>query len=110
MSIALPPKFPQNVLSIIREYSKPQTRPDWKTKPKLTFVQFYYQLKNSKKTAPFLAINQIQNGYNNLYVYYKYMTHLKIYTQKMALNIIEAELGIEQHIIIMMNKYYLESN
>lgn len=101
--------LPPNVLALIKEYSKPQSHHNWKTNPKLTFIQFYYELKNSKKRAPFSAINKIQNGYNNLYVYYKYMTHLKIYTQKMALNIIEAELGIEPHIVIMMNKYYLDT-
>ena len=45
MSNVLPKNaLPKNALKLIREYSKPVTRPDWKTKPRLTFSLFYYNL------------------------------------------------------------------
>jgi hypothetical protein len=40
--------LPQNALKLIREYSKPLTRPDWKRNPIYKFSLFYYDLIKKK--------------------------------------------------------------
>jgi len=61
--------LPQNVIAIIKEYSKPLTRPDWKTKPKMTLKEFYNNILkhmyddqyNSIKTFRYLPSRSIVN-------------------------------------------------
>jgi hypothetical protein len=43
--------LPQRALTLIREYSKPLTRPDWKTRKSLSYVYFNRILNNSKKNS-----------------------------------------------------------
>jgi hypothetical protein len=40
--------LPPRALALIREYSKPITRGDWKTKPKMMYKDFRKYLNNNK--------------------------------------------------------------
>jgi len=100
--------LPQNVLYLIKEYSKPQTRPDWKTNIKLSFIQFYYGIRKemAKKKVLYKLHYTIQNGYNNFYVYGYYMRYLQDYNQRVALERIEKELHLDPKLVIIMNSYF----
>ena len=43
----LPPSYvlPARALALIKEYSKPLTRPDWRTLQRMTFDNFYHSLR-----------------------------------------------------------------
>jgi hypothetical protein len=41
-------KLPSTALSLIREYSKPVTRPDWRTKHSMTIFSIYTDLRKKK--------------------------------------------------------------
>ena len=41
--------LPLRAQMLINEYSKPLTRPDWKTRPKFTFELFFYGIKKQNK-------------------------------------------------------------
>lgn len=43
--------LPQRALTLIREYSKPLTRSDWKTRKSLSYIYFNRILNNSKKNS-----------------------------------------------------------
>lgn len=43
--------LPQRALTLIREYSKPITRPDWKTLNIMSYDYYYSILHNSKENA-----------------------------------------------------------
>lgn len=44
--------LPEDIVHIIREYSKPITRPDWKRIPKLPHAEFGIQLFVGSRKAP----------------------------------------------------------
>ena len=46
--------LPHNVLCLIREYSKPLTRPDWRTLHHLSNYQLLYCITNDKIPMPLL--------------------------------------------------------
>ena len=101
--------LPQNILSLIKEYSRPQTRPDWKTNPKLDFGQFYNGVRtkiDKNKVLYKLHVN-IQNGLNNHYVYSVYMRYLQYDGKQIALERIERELKLEPKLVILMNEYFV---
>jgi hypothetical protein len=101
--------LPPNVLSLIKEYSKPQTRTDWKTNPKIDFTQFYNGVRRriEKKKVLYELHVKIQNDYNNYYVYSVYMKYLQYDGKRIALEKIERELKLEPKIVLLMNEYFL---
>ena len=48
--------LPPRALTLIKEYSRPLTRPDWRTLQRMTFDNFYYSLR--------LNWRQTKNLYN----------------------------------------------
>jgi hypothetical protein len=45
-------EFPYDILVIIKEYSQPITRSDWKSKPKMTLCSFFNALTLYLKKHP----------------------------------------------------------
>ena len=43
--------LPQRALTLIREYSKPLTRPDWKTQKTMSYIYYNRIVNNSKENA-----------------------------------------------------------
>ena len=77
--------LPKNVLEIIKEYSKPMTRPNWReSKPIITTYKLYKLLHNSNKNS----------NYNTLII-------------ALCLNIIDTE-WYYMFIMITYNGWYLE--
>ena len=73
--------LPKNALKLIREYSKPVTRPDWKRNPRLTFSLFYYNLNLIRyliviDTVIYRHINNNQLTSNILSKYINNLTYL----------------------------------
>ena len=113
MSYALPcpslpcPSLPYRALTLIREYSKPLTRPDWrKSKPIISSYQLYLHVKYivySLYLTPNKKLhNIILNNITNTEWYYAYVyiksyglcNYLHVYTNN---NIINAD-GIQDAI------------
>jgi hypothetical protein len=72
-------QLPDDVLFIIREYSKPLTRPDWRTYCPLTNHLLYNSLHHEyaiKENKPFVLKNRVFN-HNTLFLYRRALNHLK---------------------------------
>ena len=95
--------LPQHILKLINEYSKPLTRPDWKTRPKFTIKQLFQGLK---KQNGMLIINnyyRIVRGYCHHYILNKYNEYINTGTPIInALMNIERECGIPPQITKFM--------
>jgi hypothetical protein len=77
-------KFPKNVIQLIREYSKPLTRPNWRngTKHATLFKQCYimqsininikFELNSIELFANKQLLEQLKNKYGNIFNYSGY--------------------------------------
>ncbi len=105
---ALPGRaLPLNVLQIIRDYSKPLTRPDWRhSKPFITTFRLYLHVKYimftpvispTKRLHSMMLNNIVDTEWYNVYVYIRYhglKTYLRVYTEH---NMLKAD-GMEDAI------------
>lgn len=68
--------LPPSALALIKEYSKPQTRPDWKTKKVLTFSLFYRDLL-TKQSNPVIhnTLTKIYNGHTHYSITSTYLNN-----------------------------------
>jgi hypothetical protein len=95
--------LPLHIVNLINEYSKPLTRPDWKTRPKFTIKQLFQGLK--KKRSMFLMRQYyiIIRGYCDHYIRNKYNEYINTGTPSInALMNIETECGIPPEITRLM--------
>ena len=71
--------LPIQALTLISEYSKPLTRPDWKTKPVIDFLTFYQNLRRRQKYNVICdLIYKIHNHNNTLTIYYTFLNNITI--------------------------------
>ena len=97
--------LPLRVQQLIREYSKPLTRPNWKTQPSMTLYKFYMNVDYNKKYYLLTQLSyKILKGYNPTFVYMLYMNKLKKYNKEEALHEIYLNYGIESRIIDLILK------
>ena len=65
-------QLPDDVLAFIREYSKPLTRPDWRSCCLLSNHQLYICLN-----VELCKHKPLMNQFNTLFLYKRVLTHLK---------------------------------
>ena len=84
--------LPANVLKLIREYSKPLTRPDWRTLQIMPFKCLYNELIQyryiNKKRVIWLLYRIIHNNYTIAHILF-HTTYYNIYIASIMLNIPE---------------------
>jgi len=68
--------LPPSALALIKEYSKPQTRPNWKKKKVFTFSLFYRDLLK-KQRIPIMSntLNKIYNGHSHYLITSTYLNN-----------------------------------
>jgi len=73
--------LPTQALDLIRQYSKPLTRPDWKRKPRLTFSLFYHNLIKHKYSIVIDTViyRHINNNNDTLTILRHYINNLSYY-------------------------------
>jgi hypothetical protein len=104
--------LPLRARKLIREYSKPLTRPNWKTQPSMSLYKFYTNVDYNKKNYLLIRLSyKILDGYESTFLYMLYMNKLykHNYNKKEALNDIYLNYDIEPKIInlvIKKNKKY----
>ena len=96
-------QLPIRAIVLINKFSKPLTRPDWKTKPKFTFKQFFCELKKQNKYLLMNFYYKIVRGICHHYltnIYNKMIT--TGFSKQYALNIIKMKYGLEPKITMLM--------
>ena len=70
-------ELPQNVLALIKEYSLPLTRPDWRNRKWISISTIYFEAARKKEKADntnlyirFLLNTQNEYQWNQIYYYY----------------------------------------
>jgi len=95
--------LPLNVLAIINKYSKPVTRPDWRSNPKFSFKQFFYGIQKTNKFTLRHFYYKVIMGYSHYYILDKYTEIIKSgYNRVIALTKIQTEYGLDPQITILM--------
>jgi len=64
-------EFPEDIIAIIREFSKPLTRPDWRRLQWMTMVKFHFNIKSAFNERNISVINTFVERYDQQY--YKYI-------------------------------------
>lgn len=83
--------LPNNVLQLIREYSSPITRPDWRTLCRLSFYSLYsevIQRRNKKRNVLNLLYKTIHNGHSIAGILY-YIRYYNTYLGSIVLDMPE---------------------
>ena len=69
-------ELPDDVLQLIREYSMPLTRPDWRTLHKMTVVEYKNEFYNqymfrfhAVRHNPYMKFKEVFTGFNFLYIF-----------------------------------------
>ena len=93
-SYALPSyALPSNVVSLIREYSKPLTRPDWRTLQKMTTIDLYsYSYRNLKILTPLMELLFDNIHHTNWYNIYMTIKLYGIYIASIKYNMTSQEI------------------
>ena len=95
--------LPPYVIDHIRNYAKPLTRPDWKTRPKFTFELFFYGIKKQNKYILWKLYYKVVMGYCHHYILDKYKNYIKSgYNKDASLNKLHLEYGLNTYIICLM--------
>jgi hypothetical protein len=65
--------LPSNIIDLIHAFSKPLTRPDWKTNPKFTFSQLFTGIRKQTKLIHVyykmvhgVCFHYLRHTYNNM--------------------------------------------
>jgi hypothetical protein len=95
-------RLPETALILIKKYSRPLTRPDWKTQPKFTFSQFFQGIKKQNKYVLIHLYYKIVMGYCHHFILDKYNMFLTIYSKEVALQKIHKWYGLNPKITLLM--------
>ena len=99
--------LPLRAKKLISEYSKPLTRPNWKTQPSMTLYKFYINVNRNKKYYLLTQLSyKILHGYEANFLYMLYINKLYKYkyNKEEALKEIYYNFGIESRIIDLIIK------
>jgi hypothetical protein len=72
-------EFPDDVLSIIKEYARPVTRPDWRTCGKMTRYHFKQEFKRVVMQRHYAILYCRNEDYSLIYHSYKPLFHIRRY-------------------------------
>jgi hypothetical protein len=96
-------QLPIKAIALINDFSKPLTRPDWKTNPTFTFKQFFCGLKKQNKYLLISVYYKIVRGVCHHYLFNIYNKMITTgFSKQYALNIIKIKYGLEPKITMLM--------
>ena len=99
--------LPDDICRIVSEFSKPLTRPDWKRNPKLSFEQFYDDVKKSSTRLLVRLSWKIQKGYSNEFIHGIYKFHL-YESRRRGIDVFESMEGfqLDPRVTLNMVRHY----
>ena len=105
-SMSLPLKnkaLPLRAIHLINAFSKPLTRPDWKTSPTFSLNQFFKGVKKTNTYVLLIVYWKIIKGICHYHLKQQYNELIKLgFSKNDALLLLKQEHGLEPNIIMLM--------